>query len=430
MRKQIVKKLFCIFAFMKYKFLLIIAAFAGLLSCQDNVPKTVICIPVYGQSLALGIETELITDFDSLANYAGGRIITENCDHQFGYYDLNKSKLFVKKLFHYQKQFHELTVYSMAQFLADNTGKDTLICIFPGGTDGTIISELGQGSLPYQKLIYDIKTAYQRAKKKGWTFEMPALCWMQGETDVNSYPGTNYRNLLLQLYKDINHDVKTITGQKKNVEFICYQTNQITRAKHFNPLSFNCIETIVPQTQLELVRDNPNFHASGPTYPYNCVNDIIHIDGLGQQEHGILVAKAALDILREQKHKRGLFPNMLELNNKKITISFNVPCPPLVFDTILVSKADYYGFSVITTDNRNIIESVSIEGSNIKILCSEPIQGCRIRYAVNGEYMKSGRKHGPRGNLRDSQGEILTLKSKGKVFPIHNWCYQFDIPTE
>lgn len=421
---------FCTFASMKYKFLLMIVVLVELFSCHSNEHKTVICIPVYGQSLALGIETELITDFDALANYAGGRIMTENLNHQFGYYDLNKLKLFIKKTLHYQKNFHELTVYSMAKLLADNTGKDTLFCIFPGGSDGTIIAELGQGSLPYQKLMDDIKTAYRLAKSKGWTFEMPALCWMQGETDVNSYSRTNYRNLLLQLYKDINHDVKTITGQKKNVEFICYQTNQITRAKHFNPLSFNCIETIVPQTQLELIRDNPNFHASGPTYPYDCVNNIIHIDEYGQQEHGILVAQAVLDILREKKQKRGLFPSMTKSNNKEIIICFNVPCPPLVLDTILVRKAPNYGFSVVTPNNRNIIKAVSIQEDYIIIKCTEPTQGCRIRYAVNGEYMKSGRIYGPRGNLRDSQGDKLTIKSEGRVFPIHNWCYQFDILIE
>ena len=49
--------------------------------------KVVVCIPVYGQSLALGEEAERITDFDSLANYANGRIVTENLDHHFGYYD-------------------------------------------------------------------------------------------------------------------------------------------------------------------------------------------------------------------------------------------------------------------------------------------------------------------------------------------------------
>jgi len=56
--------------------------------------------------------------------------------------------------------------------------------------------------------------------------------------------------------------------------------------------------------------------------------------------------------------------------------------------------------------------------------------GCRIRYAINGDKMKSGRLHGPRGNLRDSQGDSITITIQGKTFPIHNWCYQFDMPIE
>ena len=77
---------------------------------------------------------------------------------------------------------------------------------------------------------------------------------MQGETDVNSYPGTNYRELLMQFIKDINIDAKLITKQQKDIEIICYQTNAITRAKQFDHLAYHCVETEVPQTQLELIR--------------------------------------------------------------------------------------------------------------------------------------------------------------------------------
>ena len=416
---------------MKEKYIFLLLVVFGFVSCQNsNDPKTVICIPVYGQSLALGIETDRITNLDTLANYANGRIVTENLDHQFGYYNINELKQSVQKLLHYQKHSYELTSYSMAQYLANNTGEDTLICIFPGGADGTIISNLGKGSKPYEKLIQDIKTAYQSATDNGWIFEIPVLCWMQGETDVNSYPGTNYRELLLQFTKDINNDVKQITKQEKDIEIICYQTNALTRAKQFNPLAYNCIETEVPQTQLELVRDNPTFHASGPTYPYDCVNEIIHIDGLGQKRHGILVALAALDIIRHQKNKRGLLPTKAECHNTEIVVDFQVPCAPLIIDTIQVAKADCYGFSVITPDERNIAKAVSLIDDKIHILCSEPPCKCRIRYAVNGDYMKSGRLHGPRGNLRDSQGDSLSTIIQGKEYPIHNWCYQFDMPIE
>jgi hypothetical protein len=111
----------------------------------------------------------------------------------------------------------------------------------------------------------------------------------------------------------------------------------------------------------------------------------------------------------------------------EVIIELSVPKPPLVFDTIRVAKADNYGFSVITPDNRNIIREVNLQNNSVNLLCTEPPKGCKVRYAVNGDYMKSGRLHGPRGNLRDSQGDSLTINIQGEIVPIHNWCYQFDI---
>ncbi len=418
----------CTFAAMKAKLLVILTTIMAFVSCHESYEyKTVICIPVYGQSLALGEEATRITDFDSLTNYADGRIVTEDLDHQFGYFDNDDVKQFAKKMIRYQKRSFELTIYSMAEMLADSTGKDTLICTFPGGQGATIISLLGKGSKPYQKFVEDIENAYKIAQSRGWGFVMPALCWMQGETDITSYPDTDYRKLLLQFVKDINDDVKQITGQKQDVEIICYQTGPVTRAKRFNALSYNCQETVIPQTFLELVRDNPLFHASGPMYPYTYVREAIHIDGIGHQQHGKLVALSAIDILRHQNHIRGLIPLSIAMNGNDAVIKFNVPCPPLVIDTIQVSKADNYGFSVINRQNMNIAESIVVGGDSVIIHCSESPKGCRIRYAVNGDYMKSGRLHGPRGNLRDSQGESITINIQGKKYPIHNWCYQFDM---
>jgi len=402
----------------------------ALVACQDaDEHKTVICIPVYGQSLAIGVDAIRVTDFDSLANYADGRIVTENMDHRFGYFDISPFKQFVKRITRHQKRSFELAVYGMAEVLADNTGKDTLICIFPDGQDGTVIADLGKGSKTYNKFLRDIETAYQSAQKRGWNFVMPAFCWMQGETDVTSYPGTNYRELLLQFVKDINQDVKQITGQLQDIEVICYQSNPVTRAKDFNPLSYDCPETVVPETQLELVRDHPTFHASGPMYPYDFVNEIIHIDGASQKRHGVLVALAALDILKHQKHQRGLLPLKAQCQDKEVIIDFNIPCPPLTFDTIQVTNPGHYGFSVITPDNRDIVENVILQDGRVHLLCGESPKDCRVRYAINGDKMVSGRLHGPRGNLRDSQGDSITITIQGKIYPIHNWCYQFDMPV-
>lgn len=378
---------------------------------QDYEHKTVLCIPVYGQSLALGEEAERITDFDSLACYADGRIVNENLDHQFGYFDNNDTKQWLKKMTGYTKRAFELSIYNMAEVLADATGSDTLICIFPGGQGATAIANLSKGTKPYQKFIEDIKSAYEEATENGWAFVIPAICWMQGESDIVDYPDTDYKQMLQQIRNDMNADISSITKRNENIPFICYQANSLTRAEHFKAQNYDCKETYVPQTFVELLRDDSCYWASGPTYPYTCVNEKIHIDAIGQQSIGALAAKSVLGILRGKKRFRGLIPTSVSSQDTIVTIHFNVPCPPLVLDTIQVAKVDHYGFSVINRHNQNVAKSITIDGDSVNIHCTEPATDCRIRYAVNGEYMKSGNLHGPRGNVRDSNG---------------NWCYQFD----
>lgn len=373
----------------------------------------VLCIPVYGQSLALGEEAERITNFDSLANYAEGRIVTENLDHDYGYFESDELKYYAKKITHYQKRAFELSVYTMAQQLANHIGKDTIICTFPGGQGATCIIHLSKGSKPYQKFMEDIETAYHQTIEKGWDFVIPAICWMQGESDIEDYPNTNYKSLLLKIWKDMNEDIRQITHQNDTISFICYQTNSLARGKRYKANNYECVETSVPQTFVDFLRNNKWFWASGPTYPYHVVGEKIHIDGIGQQHIGKLAACSALGILRKKERNRGLIPLVISVDNNDVIISFNVPSPPLLIDTIQVRKANNYGFSVITKDNRNIANTVSLKGDSIIITCSESPQNCKIRYAVNGDYLKSGNLHGPRGNLRDSSG---------------NWCYLFDQP--
>ena len=381
-------------------------------ACQkDYDHKTVLCIPVYGQSLALGEEAERMTDFKSLAAYADGRIVTEELDHSFGYFENDKFKHWIKKTAGYQKRAYELSVYKMAQVLADQFGEDTLICIFPGGQGATAIANLSKGTLPYQGFIDNIHSAYETAQERGWDFIVPAICWMQGESDIVDYPSTIYHDMLTQIWKDMNDDILQITQQKDSIPFICYQANALTRAEQFKANSYVCRETEVPQTFVNLLRDNNHFWASGPTYPYTCVNEKIHIDAQGQQAVGELAARSVIEILHGTERFRGLIPIQTETDKDTVIIHFNTSSI-LALDTIQVRKAEHYGFSVINMENKNIIHDVVIDGSLVKLTCSESPVDCKVRYAINGDYMKSGNLHGPRGNLRDSPG---------------NWCYQFDM---
>lgn len=56
----------CNFASMKVMKWFILLMMIVLTACHEtDERKTVICIPVYGQSLALGVDAQRITDFDS-----------------------------------------------------------------------------------------------------------------------------------------------------------------------------------------------------------------------------------------------------------------------------------------------------------------------------------------------------------------------------
>ena len=140
--------------------------------------KVVICIPVYGQSYALGEEATRITDFDSLRIKYDGRIVTEHMDYVFGYYDhSSRLKQYVKRLLHYDKKAFELSVYGLAEAMVPQLGEDTIVCIFPGGHGMDTITKLMKPVKPYNKFIEEIAYAYEQAIKRGWEFYVPAVCF-------------------------------------------------------------------------------------------------------------------------------------------------------------------------------------------------------------------------------------------------------------
>lgn len=377
--------------------------------------KVVICVPVYGQSYALGEEATRITDFDSLRIKYNGRIVTEKLDYTFGYFDHSSQlKQWFKRILHYDKKAFELSVYSMAEVMAQELGEDTVICIFPGGHGMNTIQELMKPVEPYNKFIKEIRTAYDMATERGWEFFVPAVCWMQGESDIVEYPDYDYKEYFHRMYNDLNTDIKNVTHQKEDIRIISYQTSTVTKGLRYKPNNYDVIESRTPTAQMELIRDDSLIWISGPTYPYDFVNESLHIDAIGQQSIGILAAKSVLGILRNDKRNIGLVPLSYEVKGNDIRIHFNVPVSPLCFDTINVNKIDNYGFNVIRQDGTDIISNVYIEQNDVVISCSDSPADCKLCYGINGEFLKGGRKSGPRGNLHDSQRSI------------QNWCVLFD----
>lgn len=416
---------------MKKVLLLILSVFL-LSSCKENCLKnrTIVAVPIYGQSLALGEEAELITDFDTLREQLNHRFYTENLDESFGYYANTIFKQKIKKWLNYRRRTFEISSYGMAEYVVNAWRKQSnesfVFCSFPNGSGATDIDHLGEKSSAYKKLLSEIRHAYNLAQEKKCKFIVPAICWIQGENDLVWDIKGNYKTKICRLRSTLERDIKSITKQAIAVKFIMYQTNCLTISESpFNANQFNCPQTHVPQAQLDLLLKDTNFIASGPTYPYSIKREYVHLDGISQKRLGYLQGISLIKTLSGEKES-GLIPTSFTKSQKSIIISFNVPVPPLVIDTVNVTKANNYGFSVINKKNKNILSQVFLKNNKIYLQCNEYPNDVKVRYAVNGTYWKTGHMRGSRGNLRDSQGTTLKCAINNQSFRLDNWCYMFD----
>ena len=401
-------------------------------SCTTDISKhaTIYIIPVYGQSLALGEEADLITNFDSLKNKYNHRIRTELLDEEFGYFSNTILKQHIKRILKNKKRTFEVSCYGIGEYLCQKLDDSIYICTFPAGQGATGIEGLSKGSPAYNKLIKQIINLQDITERQELNLSMPAFCWHQGENDVVWNKNIDYKHLLEKFRLDLEKDIHTILQTKSPLACILYQTNNLSIAKDsFNMHLYECPQIKVPMAQLELIKKNPYFHASSPVYPYNVVREYVHIDGIGQKRLGYMEGIAIGKLLNGEKNK-GLIPNSYITKHDTIIISFDIPYPPLTLDTTQVCKITHYGFSVITPKDKNILRKCWLDDNKIHLLCDTLPINAKIRYGVNGQHGKSGHINGPRGNLRDSQGDSLTFQISQNIFPLHNWCYMFEMVNE
>jgi hypothetical protein len=400
-------------------------------ACRRTEEKrTVVALPIYGQSLALGEEAIRVTDFEKMEMECDHRIKSVDMDERFGYFSDTYFKQKIKKILRVKRRVFETSAYGMSEYLVKYLSREgdnnTIIVPLMGGRGSTGIADLKANSTAYKVLIRKIKIAKRNAAKRGWSFYVPAVCWLQGETDIAQASNVNYKKALVDFHKTVSADIMRITGQKQSVKIVCYQSNNQTMYPSFNANSYSCPAAEVSQSQMELIRDSACFYASGPTYLYPHVRDFVHIDGVSQKRLGCLQGIAVAHVLAGGKFK-GLIPENIAHRGDTVIVRFNVPCMPLAIDTITVKKAEHFGFKVITRTNIDIANEVIISGDEVKLVCCSSPAGCKVRYAVNGERSKMGNTFGPRGNLRDSQGKYSSIEILGKKYPLHNWCYQFDM---
>jgi len=257
------------------------------------------------------------------------------------------------------------------------------------GNDGNTIDSLSKAREQYNKLIYEVKQGVRLAKKDGKSYGVPAILWLQGEADGLNM---NYQAVLNQLFNDLNRDVKAITSQTKDVQFIIYQT---------------AISNIPAYAQFELHRSRADVTIAAPVY-WLAKSDGTHLTALSSRLLGAYFGRAIKRIVIDNIKFKPLKITKASIKNDRIVVSLN-NSSGLIFDTIQVPAKSGYGFYLTDGEGNQVnVAKTSLSSANTLTLTPE-----RVSHGYTLHYDS--------GNIRDEAGLTDRIRIEGVVYPLHNW---------
>jgi hypothetical protein len=291
---------------------------------------------------------------------------------------------------------------------------------FVGSAPGEGSMDIATLSAPeryYARLFRDIAQGKRLADARGKTYGVGAITWTQGESDDSGQTSIPvYVARLRSLRADVDRDAKAMTGQKQDVEMIAYQ---MATHRHFGQRYPH-----IALALLEASHEDPHIHLAVPMYLFRYV-DGGHTDNRSTEWMGAYYGLVLID----RETWKPLEPLTWQRLGAIAMLRFNVPAPPLKWDSTQVAGNSDYGFSLrLPSGNLLPIRSVSITGPDeVRITAQSPIPaGTRVEYAFNGVGV-AGSRYGPRGNLRDSQGDAIRFNDGRESMRLDNWCVIFDV---
>ena len=275
------------------------------------------------------------------------------------------------------------------------------------------IAALSKGTQWYNTALSQATSAKSLAIAEYKTFLVGGVFWTQGEADSgNGY--SYYLNAIKTLATDYNTDFKAITGQTKDIHFITYQLGSTTANKH------------VALAQLQASIDSSLIHLACPMYQFDYDGDGVHITADSSKwlggYYGLVYKRVAVDGVVWTPTR----PMSSVVSGNFVNVKFHLMVKPLVIDTVLIPAQTNYGFTLVDSSNNPLtISSVAVSGPDtVKIVASATIPaGAKLRYGFNTAVNKGGGYVSGCGNLRDSQGQIVTYYSR----PLHNWSVFFEL---
>lgn len=286
---------------------------------------------------------------------------------------------------------------------------------------GLRLDQLTFGTVPFFVLTENIQYGVARAREQGSPYRLSAVTWAQGESDyVQGTTRATYVSGMKTLKAWIDLYASSYSGLATRAPIIQHQVSSHVSSGSLYPQ--------IALAQLELGDTTSGFYVAAPSYMMEFV-DGLHLTGASSKWLGAYFGLVYKRVVVDKQDWKPLSPSKVTVKGSTIEAKFRVPRPPLVLDTARVTNPGSYGFSLVTATGIEIgLRSVSISSPDtVTIVARRPVPaGAKLRYAFKGGV--SGSKTGPRGNLRDSQGDTMVFDPTGINKRMDNWCVIFESP--
>ena len=333
----------------------------------------------------------------------------------------------------YGETVHTAMADAITSLVKSATGGDYVTAQTEVGEAGQPISVLQKGATDtgttgraYAASVFEVTALVRLAKAQGKTYGVGAILLNHGENDAQSL---TYESDMVTLWTSYNQDIPSLTGQTWRVPMLLSQ-------QHSSPMTGG---STAPGTlaQWMIGVDHPNdIICTGPKYQYAYVSDYTHLinadyERLGEKDAQVFYQRVVLG------HPwQPLQPAGATRSGRTITVTFQVPVAPLVWDTTLPAPhaasntawAQGKGFEVSNGATPIAISSVAISGNTVQITCATdlPASGVTVGYAFTADDAPRANGTVRWGLLRDSDPFVGFLT--GMPGPNYALAFQMSVP--
>jgi hypothetical protein len=251
----------------------------------------------------------------------------------------------------------------------------------------------------YERSLFETRAIARLAKAAQRSFGVAAIVLTHGETDAEN---PDYERGLLALWQSYNADLPRITGQTQSVPLLLTQQSSC-------PIEAGSLARSALAAWRASRAPGSGIVCVGPRYQYSYADDGVHLDSLGYDRLGEKYGQAYFETVVRGRPWKPLSPSGAHRDGDVVRVDFDVPVPPLVWDTELPAAATRSewalgrGFELISHGVPLTIARVELSSDSVAIHAQGAAPGpVLLRYAATAA--PAARAHGTHrwGQLRDS----------------------------